>query len=245
MTDIYKLYSDYVKTVCDTGDLSSFKSNPCYTYMLEHVSPEVGQKYLDCILKHTSITRNDIQEFADKNDRIGNTTRIMYDTIVASPTSLRYIYFAHLILTHLKAKQLPTYNLVEIGGGYGGLFLAVDFLHKRYDMNIESYTIIDLTEPGRLQQAYLSKHTTQIPYYTADASTYGSTLYRENQCLISTYSFSEISPDYQLNYINYLFPRIKHGFIAWNNIPTYYFGFHIQEEEENPKTGAFNKFVYF
>jgi hypothetical protein len=245
MTDIYSNYTAYVKHICDLNDISSFKSHPAYTYMLEHVSIDKGAEYLRCIINNTLISEKEIQEYADINDRIGGTQRHDYGSVIASPTSLRYVYFTHLILTHFKKWDLPFYNIVELGGGYGGLLLAIQFFHKKYNVPIQSYTIIDLTEPGRLQSKYLAQHDITIPYQIVDAATYGKDVANENMCLISTYCFSEIAAEHQMCYIHYLFPRIHHGFIAWNNIPLYYFGFDYTEEEEIPRTGSANRFVYF
>jgi hypothetical protein len=209
------------------------------------VSVQQGAEYLQCILKYTEISPEEIQKYADINDRIGGTQRHTYNTITSSPTSLRYIYFTHLILSHFRAKKLAAYNLVEVGGGYGGLFLAINFFREKYGLQIESYTIIDLTEPGRLQSKYLSQHSTTIPYQIVDATTYGKDVLKDNMCLISTYCFSEISREHQNGYIQHLFPRIRHGFLAWNFIPLYDFGFQYTDEEEIPKTGSGNRFVYF
>jgi hypothetical protein len=38
---------------------------------------------------------------------------------------------------------------------------------------------------------------------------------------------------------------LKHGFITWNNIPVYDFGFPADVEDEVPKTGKVNKYVRF
>ena len=46
-------------------------------------------------------------------------------------------------------------------------------------------------------------------------------------------------------YIKTLFPKVQHGFMAWNMIPIYDFGFKYTIEDEYPKTGDFNKYVYF
>jgi hypothetical protein len=68
---------------------------------------------------------------------------------------------------------------------------------------------------------------------------------KPNLFLVSCYSFSEIPREYQTKYIENLFPKIKHGFITWNNIPVYNFGFVVDVEEEVPKTGKVNKYVRF
>jgi len=138
--------------------------------MLEHVSEEVGAQYLDAILSFSSITEKEIIEFCAKNDVLGDPAKYVYDNMCVSPTSLRYIFQAHLILTHMKAT---------------------------------------------------------------------------NQS-----NFSEISKENQESYIQKLFPKIVHGFIAWNMIPVYDFGFTTRVEHEFPNTGSgpkdtLNKYVYF
>ena len=79
-----------------------------------------------------------------------------------------------------------------------------------------------------------------------DASSFGSNIECNNMFLISNYCFSEISKENQNSYRQILFPKIKHGFIAWNMIPVYDFGFHTNIESEIPNTGGhMNKYVYF
>jgi hypothetical protein len=79
-----------------------------------------------------------------------------------------------------------------------------------------------------------------------DATTFGKDINKNNMFLISNYAFSEISYEFQQEYIRHLFPKIAHGFMAWNFIKTYNFGFLFKEEEEIPNTGGiYNKYVYF
>jgi len=53
--DIYDRYSEYVRTICSKNNLTEFKSNPLYTYMLEHVSLQQGYVYLECIFQKNHI----------------------------------------------------------------------------------------------------------------------------------------------------------------------------------------------
>ena len=79
-----------------------------------------------------------------------------------------------------------------------------------------------------------------------DASTFGKNIDKNNMFLISNYCFSEVSSEYQKEYITHLFPKVVHGFMAWNCIELYNFGFNIRVEEERPNTGGkYNKYVYF
>jgi len=241
----YARYTNFVDRICNENDLSSFKRHPDYQYMLEHVSREQGQEYLSCIQKNTTITEQQIISFCELNDRLGAPNRHSYGTLVCSPTNLRYLYHAHLILTYFKTFTLPSYKLVEVGGGYGGLCLAIQTLAPHYTVTLESYTILDLPAPSRLQEKYLTLHTLPAPVSFVNAETFGATLPGQDYFIISNYCFSEISFEFQKRYIETLFPKVSHGFMAWNMIPTYFFGFPIREEEEVPKTGPFNKYVYF
>ena len=42
----YNQYTDYVYSICKTRDLSSFKTNPNYTWVLEHVNKKQGNEYI-------------------------------------------------------------------------------------------------------------------------------------------------------------------------------------------------------
>jgi hypothetical protein len=243
----YSIYTNYVNEILQTGDLSSFKSNPNYTYVLEHVSYEQGLQYYECIKQSTNISENSIRVFAGMNDAIGSPTQYKYGSITLSPTCLRYIWQSHLILTHFanKSNNQPI-DIVEIGGGYGGLCLAIHTLSKYYPVNIHSYTIIDLDAPRRLQKLYLSHFNLTYPIDFVDASTYGEEIAKQGLFLISNYCFSELDSVFQAKYINHLFHKVSHGFIAWNHIPLYDFGFAFEDINEVPNTGGkYNRYVFF
>jgi len=213
--------------------------------MLEHVSPDLGMKYLQLIQTNTTITEDQIQQFCSMNDMIGNPNKVNYGTFTCSPTSLRYIWFSHKILSHFKTFNKDSYSVVEIGGGYGGLCLALNFFSSHYSVKLSDYTIVDLHWPSKLQNLYLSNFSLSFPVGFHTANTYGEHINTKDAMLLSTYSFSEIDDVHQKQYISKLFPKISHGFIAWNHIPIYNFGFTITEEEETPLTGGYNKFIFF
>jgi hypothetical protein len=244
--DIYTQYVTYVKQINLTKDLSNFKNVSDYTYVLEHVSSSLGQEYLKLILKHTNLSTDDIIELSKINDSIGNPVKTTYDNnIIVSPSSLRYIWQAHIILTYFK-KFKNEIECVEIGGGYGGLCLTISNMAARYGIIIKSYTIIDLLDIIRLQEEYLRRHILNFPVFFQDATTYGEFIDNKELYLISNYCFSEISDYHQKKYIEVLFPKVKHGFLAWNFIPIYNFGFDLEICEEIPLTGGENnKYVFF
>ena len=241
----YDIYVSYVKSICESGNISNFKRDASYTYMLEHVSKGQGDQYLYFIKSMTNITEDEIKEFCMINDSVGNPIRSDFGLVVASPSSLRYILHSYLIIKHLLSLNLPSIDIVEVGGGYGGLCLAIHHFSKKYNIKINSYTIIDLPSISKLQGIYLNTVDPSLKVDFVDATTFGEGITKQNNFLVSNYCFSEISGDFQKKYINTLFPKVSHGFMAWNMIPTYYFGFEFKEELEYPKTGDFNRYVYF
>jgi hypothetical protein len=92
---------------------------------------------------------------------------------------------------------------------------------------------------------YISKVNSSISVEYIDAATFGSDIKDTNLFLVSTYCFSEIPLELQDSYIKTLFPKVSHGFIAWNMIPLYDFGFTLKVEDEIPSTFPNNKYLYF
>jgi len=241
----YSRYSNFVESIIKDNNLINFKNNKDYIYMLEHVTASQGSEYLKYIRK-TTITQNEIESFCNLNDSIGNPNIIKYNNFSSSPTSLRYIYHSHLILKYLESLKLDSIDIVEIGGGYGGLCLAIHFFSEKYGLKINSYTIIDLPSISKLQEKYIYKINPLININYIDATRFGSNISKTNLFCISNYCFSEISSDFQKIYINSLFNKVIHGFMVWNAIPVYNFGFTYKEENEIPFTGGkYNKYIYF
>jgi hypothetical protein len=245
---MYDSYVNCVRKVCNSPELiNSFKSDLNYMSVLEHVSYDLGKQYLNCILNLSDITLNEIREFCEINDRIGNPIKYNFDFGLASPSSLRYIFHSYLILKHMKNLNLFNLGVVEIGGGYGGLYLALNYFSKKYDLLINNYTIIDFEEVCVLQKMYHKlNNITNVNY--VKASTFGEFIENRDLFLISNYCFSEISGEYQQKYIEKLFSKVSHGFMCWNHIEPYHFGFDCKIEEEYPDTCHIppkNKYIYF
>ena len=245
MTDIYTRFTSYLRQALGTPAMDSFKSHPDVTDMLEHVSPSLGDEYMTQLETITCLSIHRIRAYCQKNDRIGGGQKHPYPFLTTSPSNLRYLFQAHLICSHLCRLQKETVEIVEVGCGYGGLFLAMVMVAPLYHLRISRYHLIDLPESSALQQWYLSAHDYNTPTRFHPASTYGDAIDSTDLFLISNYCFSEIAEEHQQRYRRQLFPRVSHGFMAWNNIPTYNFGFPIKEEAEYPLTGLMNRYVYF
>ena len=241
----YLNYLNMIENVCNYNDLTYFKSHPDYTYVLEHTGDGDGHEYLNLIKKRTKITDGEIKAFCSLNDSVGNPKKSDYGFINTSPSNLRYIFHSHLILSHMSSLKLPVLNVVELGGGYGGLALSLDFFSKSYGVRINSYKIIDLKAPTDLQKLYLSKVNPKMKVEFVDAASFGKGIQVKNAFLISNYCFSELSDDLREKYVTNLFPKVAHGFMCWNMIPLYNFGFNVRDETEYPMTGELNKYLYF
>jgi hypothetical protein len=154
------------------------------------------------------------------------------------------VYHAHLFLKHLQGLGITKPNIVELGGGYGGLCLAIHTYAEKFGVTPRQYSIIDLETPGKLQRRVLDMYGySSVKCLNAENS--GAEV-DQDSVLISTYAFSEIQHEYQKKYIETLFPKITHGFIVWNSIPVYDMGKTLLiVENERPMTGSVNRFVYF
>jgi hypothetical protein len=241
----YNSYHDIIGEICRTGDISKFKTYDSYKEILEHVSPKLGYDYLQYIRGGTSISYDNIVEYCNMNDKVGSPMKVQYGDLYVSPSSLRYIFHAHLILKYMQSLNMPSLDIVELGGGYGGLCLAVHYFASMYNLRINSYTIVDLTNPIKLQELYISEVNPSLKVSYVDGSTYGEKISQNDMFLISNYCFSEISSQHQKQYVEKLFPKVSHGFITWNFIPVYNFKPNLKIEDEYPQTGNNNKYVYF
>ncbi len=246
MSSLYDLYVKAVEKQLEHEDLT-FKSDPNYQYMLEHSSyGEIGLRFMRAIKDEFKLTPAEIMRFTTLNDSIGKPELVNYSVIPpCSPTSLRYVYHAHLFLKHLQSLGITNPSIVEIGGGYGGLCMAIHTYAEKFGVTPRQYSIIDLESPGKLQRRVLDIYGYSSSVKCLNAEKFGVEI-DQNSVLISTYAFSEIPTEFQKQYIETLFPKIIHGFIVWNNIPVYDMGKTLHTvEDERPLTGPVNKFVYF
>ena len=238
--NLYVRFENFVKKILDDKDLfTNFKNHDDFRYMLEHVSFEEGQKYFDIIISKFNLSHTDIFSFCAMNDMLGNPIKYEYPCGSVSPTSLRYILHALLILEYMHNLELNEVNIVELGGGYGGLCLAIH--HFSHGLK-KKYTIIDLNFVGKLQYKYLQTYGIDVNV----VQPYGESLQENDYFLISNYCFAEIHRTHQKRYISLLFPKVKYGFITWNEFTDPYdFGFDCNIIDEFPQTGVKNKYIYF
>lgn len=221
---MYEQYLNYISANIDKVEMSDFpfKRNDSYSYMLEHVTQELGRQYLDFIEKEfKNIPETNIEEFVKINDKFGSPQFCHYKLhsgkdLTTSPTTLRYIYHALLILKHYQ-ETASTKSMVEVGCGYGGLFLAICYFANCLNITIDKYYLIDFPQIGQLIDKYLKQQdqVVTIPYEIHDCFDYGIGIHDTNLFFISNYCFTEISEDKRQLYVAKLLNKTKHGFIIW------------------------------
>lgn len=186
----------------DSNIFSNFKSNVAYRHVLEHVSEEEGQKYLDEIC----INYQDKLEEIKQNDTIGNPMMFNYpDVGMISPTTIRYIKNTSDIInkfgTNIK-------SIVEIGGGYGGLCKVFSSFVK-----FENYLLIDLEECNELSRRYLSNFNLPTMSYRSEEIEVNDNF----DLLISNYALSECNRETQIEYIKKFVKKSDKFYIMHNN----------------------------
>lgn len=245
MDSFYNEYLSCINDIITSQNISQFKNDQKYREILEHCSVEHGRSFYNLCKKEFNVSDDEILKFAEINEAVGNPIKYTFDIGTLAPSSLLYVYHAHIILKYLKNKNINEANIVEVGGGYGGLAVSILHFSSKFSITIKEYHICDLDPVIRLQEMYLKKVLGNIEIFKFhSASTYGANIENNNLFLISVYAFSEINKYYQYRYLDVLFPKITSGFILWNT-PYYNFGREALLEDERPLTGPHNKFVYF
>ena len=145
----------------------------------------------------------------------------------------------------MKESNLNNIDIIEIGGGYGGLCFFLHKLSYLFNINIKSYTQFDLEYPLILQKKYLENlGINNINYATID----NFQNIQKNSFLISNYAYSAFPYNIQNLYTNKIFnPYISHGFLTWNFIELYNFidNKNIIIQKEFPLTSSKNLYVRF
>jgi len=227
------------------GSVQSWKRDADVVGMLQHVRPHEASVYLNLLL--TKLPLYLIQEYCNSADSVGDPARYEFDTgfglLRSSPTALRYLFHAYDIIKMVKGE-----TIVEIGGGYGGLVVAIDFLAKLTKQTL-NYIIVDLTNVQRLQRYNTAQYTLSLNLTFVDAQHYGSDIETPNLFVVSNYCLAEMGSVNRENYITNLFskPSIQGGYMQWNSqAPVNFLSrFVVRVKAEYPMTNPRNTTIQF
>lgn len=185
----------------------SFRRHPDYVPILEHVTLELGQAYLETLLRWAPHVLERINDFK-VNDLVGEPITHAYEGIGRiSPTTLRYLKVA----ADLEAcfDWSATTAVAEIGVGYGGQLLCADRL-----LPFRSWTLFDLPPVLRLAARYLESHLLRGSYR---ATTLNQSPPTSFDLVVSNYAFSELPSVVQLGYLHKIISQTRCGYLTMNS----------------------------
>ena len=203
---------DYISTILDIlknqYKFNNFKRNYFYKKIIEHVSVEQGQLYLNLLLQRNDDTLEKAIKTALISDDLGNPEKFLYDTcnFPLSPTTLRYVKVAS-DLKNMFGKKIG--NIAEIGCGYGGQALVNDQL-----LDLKFVKLFDLPIVNELIDRYLNANIFRSAYKT---TTINNEIASEYDLVMSNYAFSELPRELQIIYIDKVISKSKKGYLTMNS----------------------------
>jgi putative sugar O-methyltransferase len=180
-----------------------FKSHPAYRHVLEHVSYEEGQQYLD----EVEIDYKDKLDEIKENDALGTPVTCSYKGVgTISPTTVRYLKNTSDIVNKFGTSFD---SIVEIGGGYGGLCKVMSSF-----VEFENYLLIDLEECNMLSRKYLSNFDLPTMSYQAEEIV---DVEDNFDLLVSNYALSECNRETQMMYVERFVKKSDKFYLMHNN----------------------------
>ena len=188
MDDLYSAWNTKALEISQ-GKIPNWKSKCSEVYyMLEHVAGHDASEFAKQCLQE-GLTHSQIQTYANLCDSVGSATVYHFPELklTFSTTCIRYLYHATQIL-----KMHAGLPIVEIGGGYGGLALAINFVAAIKNITVPVYIIIDLPNVQKLQEYYLNHFSLSFPVFF-------STTYEVPCFLVSNYALAEMGENNRNN----------------------------------------------
>lgn len=195
------------RAVASYRHFASFKRDKGYNKILEHVSQEEGQVYLDILKQRDDGILEAARSTLLQSDAIGNPRKYDYGGDTLSPTTLRYLKVAS-DLKILFGGDIGR-KIAEIGGGYGGQGLVCDFLFRT-----DEYHIFDLPDVTQLVSKYLEAFLMHGSYVT---HTLNASQVDSYDLVISNYAFSELPKPVQLAYVRKVLAQSERGYLTMNS----------------------------
>lgn len=213
--DVYPAFCYVVSK--DNHYFRNFRRNDIYNRVLEHVTQQLGQEYLDVI------GRNKELQFADtdwngfrQNDLYGNPRVFPYEinghVADFSPTTLRYVKVLQDIVTLFETSQIN--SVAEIGIGYGGECRVL----TSYLTAIGQYFLFDIPEALGLAKKYLDKFDNKADIRFVNGIDLDVDETCEYDLVISNYAFSELNREVQDMYLKKVILKSGAGYITWNSL---------------------------
>lgn len=189
------IHQEYLR-VCKSEELFPvFRSTYPIDMIMENSNEEIADKYLEIAL---GIDAPLVQSLVDK-DTVGSPNTIRRFGYDISPTTIRYI--KTLVDLNKFFGDIYSFNIVEIGAGYGGLCKVINDAGA-----FINYYIYDLPEARTLQKRYLNEFGVKTEKFKR----------KHYHLCIAMYSWSELSEDEQRKYCREVIAVSKYSYIMLN-----------------------------
>lgn len=265
-TNDLETYGAYLRACRDASTDNSkfkiFKQNSDYTYVLEHTYEHIAHQYISLMLdQHKELASKLDWNKLKENDFLGNPVISEFQELGSnfgitsyqySPSTIYYIYRGlDIIDTILKNKE-KSFNILEIGGGYGGQCKILIDMCKMLDIEIENYGIVDLKEASNLQKKYLSYFNYPNVEYLPYEDINSIDVFKKYNTVISMYALTEFDRSVQDYYIDGIIKHVDNFYILCNNPLDHQFfrrdnsEIHFIDPPNNhwPTTGFYHGIVY-
>ena len=201
-----QVYPDFcLKAGSSYRVFKNFRRHPVYNEILEHTDKNLGQKYLDEIVRQPEFIER--MEAFKRNDDWGNPKKCRYDSVgLISPSTLRYIK----VLADLN-KLFDSLNgkvICEIGAGYGGLCRVINAWFKP-----RKYYLVDIKPALILAQRYLDNY---VIHSALAYKTMNELEINQYDLVISNYAFTECPREIQDVYLSKVILNSRCGYITYN-----------------------------
>lgn len=184
------------------NSFSTFRSNPFFGLIVENSPLKSGLEYFNCIQKEYPWLLSYMGKFVE-SDRLGSPKTYPIGSWDISPSTMRYIK----TLGDLKKffGSLDGKRIAEIGPGYGGL---CKIIHDVYQPS--EYVLYDQVWPVALQRRFLEEFSVFPRGYSFNDDN------GEFDLTIAMYSWSELSHEHQIEYMNNVMKKSKNLYIMLN-----------------------------
>lgn len=211
----------------NNGLFKKFRRSAIYNAILEHVTYEQGEKYINEIEQlNSKISENDWKGFLE-NDRVGSPRtyafQIKGQKMQFSPTTLRYVKVYVELDRFFDFSEIK--KVAEIGIGYGGQCRII-----KSKNNIIEYVLYDLPEVLQLAAKYLSHYENMENIQYVDAIKPLEYPEQNYDLCISNYAFCELKRDIQEEYLQRVVLKSAHGYITWSDLAEKAYGSYSVKE---------------
>ena len=203
----YTDYENYISSIINQNDCMEFIRNYHYTGILENLTYDLGKQYLNVIIEKYDeffqMNKTLLYKLCCLNDSIGKPFKYPFselNDINCSAYNFRYILHSLMILNYCKELNLSEVDIIEIGGGYGGLCFNLYNLSKCFNIKINSYSIFDLEIVSKLQKKVLDSILREEFINFMTSGNYEESKLKTNSFLISNYAYDEIGSSFKTQY---------------------------------------------